>query len=338
MHALRPPRRSGARASRASRPGCSTACVQPHDGAAHALLSRRGAARRRAMRAADRQQRRARRDSTACCASSRVAITRRCAAAARAGPAARLRAGARSPKRATRRLHARPRRHGSTPVAAGSIRGLVRAWLDHASIDVRLQHRGGAHRTAMRRGAGACSTPAAATLAACDQLVLANAGGLATAGGRRPWPLLHSRGQVTLAARRPPTGAQRCRSPATAMPSRCREGELLCGATSDVDDTAPELRAADHQRNLARLATPERAAVAGRRRTRSAAVSPGGCTRATACRWSAACRCRPMSEPTRRARNSRASSPRRAGAARAGRARVARPGASCAGRRAGRGA
>ncbi len=37
------------------------------------------------------------------------------------------------------------------------------------------------------------------------------------------------------------------------MRSRCREGELLCGATSDVDDTTPELRAADHQRNLAGL-------------------------------------------------------------------------------------
>jgi tRNA 5-methylaminomethyl-2-thiouridine biosynthesis bifunctional protein len=129
--------------------------------------------------------------------------------------------------------------------------GLVRSWLDHALIDVRLKStvdriesdaHGGWHLLDSNGG----------TLADCGQLVLANAGGLARLVPDEPWPLLHSRGQVTLMpvpADWRPTLPIAGDGYAIALP----QNRLLCGATSDLDDTTPELREADHQRSLSGL-------------------------------------------------------------------------------------
>jgi len=129
--------------------------------------------------------------------------------------------------------------------------GLVRAWLDHAAIDVCLN-------TAVTRiesdahGRWRLLDASGRALAECDQLVLANAGGLARLVGDPPWPLLHSRGQVTwLAAPDDWRPALPIAGDGYAIP--LPDGELLCGATSDIADPTPELRATDHQRNLAGL-------------------------------------------------------------------------------------
>jgi len=129
--------------------------------------------------------------------------------------------------------------------------GLVRTWLDAAAIDLRLN-------TAVDRiepaahGRWRLLDVSGRALAACDQLVLANAGGLQRLVVDPPWPLLYSRGQVTwLAAPADWRPALPIAGDGYAIP--LPHGELLCGATSDIDDTTPELRATDHQRNLAGL-------------------------------------------------------------------------------------
>jgi len=129
--------------------------------------------------------------------------------------------------------------------------GLVRAWLDHASIDV-------CPNTAVDRiesdahGRWRLLDVGGRTLAECDQLVLANAGGLERLVGDAPSPLLHSRGQVTWLAA-PDDWRPTLPIAGDGYAIRLSEGELLCGATSDFGDPTPELRATDHQRNLAGL-------------------------------------------------------------------------------------
>ncbi|HEY2978313.1 MAG TPA: FAD-dependent oxidoreductase, partial [Burkholderiaceae bacterium] len=90
------------------------------------------------------------------------------------------------------------------------------------------------------------------TLADSDHLVLANASGLQRLVVDPSWPLLHSRGQVTwLPAPDDWRPALPIAGDGYAIP--LPQGQLLCGATSDLDDTTPVLREADHQRNLVAL-------------------------------------------------------------------------------------
>jgi len=128
--------------------------------------------------------------------------------------------------------------------------GLVRHWLDHAAIGVHLNAT--VDRAEATAGRWRLLDAGGRVLAECDQLVLANAGGLQRLVDGAPWPLLHSRGQVT-SLETPsdwrPTLPIAGDGYAIVLP----EGELLCGATSDLDDTTPEMRAADHRRNLAGL-------------------------------------------------------------------------------------
>jgi len=128
---------------------------------------------------------------------------------------------------------------------------LVRAWLDHRLTDVRL------NATVDRieaddHGRWRLHAADGGALAACDQVVLANAGDLARLVADEPWPLQPSRGQVTLLRAsddwRPalPVAGD---GYAIALP----DGRLLCGATSDIGDADADLREADHERNLAAL-------------------------------------------------------------------------------------
>jgi tRNA 5-methylaminomethyl-2-thiouridine biosynthesis bifunctional protein len=129
--------------------------------------------------------------------------------------------------------------------------GLVRSWLDHAQIDVRLESAVDRIEPAAR-GGWCLLDSHGRTLADYDHLILANAGDLARLVPNEPWPLLYSRGQVTLM---PAPADWHPALPiagdgyAIALP----QSRLLCGATSDLDDTTPELREADHERNLAAL-------------------------------------------------------------------------------------
>lgn len=128
---------------------------------------------------------------------------------------------------------------------------LVRAWLDDPSIELTLR----AHvRRLVADGQGRWRLldTQGRVLAHCDQVVLAHAADIAPLlDGCDPWPLMRSRGQVTLlsaAAWRPavPIAGD---GYAIALP----DGRLLCGATNDLDDEEPAVREADHRRNLAAL-------------------------------------------------------------------------------------
>ncbi|HEU5293983.1 MAG TPA: FAD-dependent 5-carboxymethylaminomethyl-2-thiouridine(34) oxidoreductase MnmC [Burkholderiaceae bacterium] len=128
---------------------------------------------------------------------------------------------------------------------------LVSAWLDHPAIEVRLNaavewlEHDSRGRWLLRAAGGA-------TLADSERMVLATAGDLGRLVADEPWPLLTSRGQVTLLP-----------SQAEWLPALPVAGDgyaialppdhLLCGATSDVDDPAPDIRDADQLRNLASL-------------------------------------------------------------------------------------
>jgi tRNA 5-methylaminomethyl-2-thiouridine biosynthesis bifunctional protein len=141
-------------------------------------------------------------------------------------------------------------------------RALVRAWLDHAAIGVRTStcvqglQRLDNGRWRLRDSSGQ-------DLDTFDHVVLANADGaarLAASAGAPSdvlsWPLSRSRGQVTLLNAQTST-AWRPQVPIAgagytiALP----DGGLLCGATSDLDDDETEVRARDHERNLASLQT-----------------------------------------------------------------------------------
>lgn len=126
--------------------------------------------------------------------------------------------------------------------------GLVRSWLDHALIDVSLNAAvDRIERDAQGRWRLLDSN--ARTVAASDQLVLANAGGFERLVAEHSWPLLHSRGQVTwLPAPDDWRPALPIAGDGYAIP--LPQGQLLCGATNDLDDPTLELREADHQRNL----------------------------------------------------------------------------------------
>ena len=128
---------------------------------------------------------------------------------------------------------------------------LVRSWLDDERIDVALnapvQHveRDVADRWRLLAADGR-------TLSVCDQVVLANADGIASLSGQSMWPLVRSRGQVTIL----PAAPHWCPALPVAGDGYAiawRDGQLLCGATSDPDDPTPALRVADHARNLAAL-------------------------------------------------------------------------------------
>ncbi|HEX6018845.1 MAG TPA: FAD-dependent 5-carboxymethylaminomethyl-2-thiouridine(34) oxidoreductase MnmC [Burkholderiaceae bacterium] len=130
---------------------------------------------------------------------------------------------------------------------------LARAWLDSPSIELTLRSR--VHRVATdARGGWRLLDARDSTLARSDQVVLAHAADAAQLlDGCDPWPLMRSRGQVTLlsaaaAVWRPalPVAGD---GYAIALP----DGRLLCGATNDLDDEEPALRDADHRRNLAAL-------------------------------------------------------------------------------------
>jgi tRNA 5-methylaminomethyl-2-thiouridine biosynthesis bifunctional protein len=128
---------------------------------------------------------------------------------------------------------------------------LVGAWLDDPLIELRFNTAvdrlaQDAHgRWQLRDASGQC-------LATSAQLVLASAGDFARLVADEPWPLLTSRGQVTLL---PAAADWRPAMPvagdgyAIALP----HDRLLCGAASDLDDATAELRDADHRRNLAAL-------------------------------------------------------------------------------------
>lgn len=91
-----------------------------------------------------------------------------------------------------------------------------------------------------------------------DAVVLCNAGDaqrlLAPLPTGMPWPLRRVRGQTTLLPADLPGLPELPRPLAdTGYALRLADGRLLCGATSQPDDTGGELRDDDHQHNLATL-------------------------------------------------------------------------------------
>jgi tRNA 5-methylaminomethyl-2-thiouridine biosynthesis bifunctional protein len=128
---------------------------------------------------------------------------------------------------------------------------LVGGWLEHELIDVSL----GAAVDRIEsdpHGRWRLLDSNGRTLADSDHVVLANASGLQRLVVDPPWPLQHSRGQVTwLTAPDDWRPALPIAGDGYAIP--LPQGRLLCGATSDLDDMTPGLREADHQRNLAAL-------------------------------------------------------------------------------------
>lgn len=126
---------------------------------------------------------------------------------------------------------------------------LVRTWFDHERIGVSLN-------TAVARiepdahGRWCLLDSNGGTLAVSDQLVLANAGDLPRLVPDEPWPLLYSRGQVTLLAPAPDDWCPTLPIAGDGYAITLPRGRLLCGATSDLDDMTAQLRDADHRRNL----------------------------------------------------------------------------------------
>jgi len=126
---------------------------------------------------------------------------------------------------------------------------LVRTWLDHGRIDVSLN-------TMVDRiepdtqGRWRLLDSNGHTLAVSDQLVLANAADLPRLVSDEPWPLLHSRGQVTLLASAPADWRPALPIAGDGYAISLPSGRLLCGAASNLDDPTAQLRDADHRRNL----------------------------------------------------------------------------------------
>jgi tRNA 5-methylaminomethyl-2-thiouridine biosynthesis bifunctional protein len=125
---------------------------------------------------------------------------------------------------------------------------LASAWLDASCVELRLNARvDRIEHDAQGRWHLFDSNGRA--MAACDQLVLANAGDVARLLPDAPWPLQHSRGQVTvLPASSDWSPALPIGGDGYAIP--LSQGRLLCGATRDANDTTSELRDSDHLRNL----------------------------------------------------------------------------------------
>jgi tRNA 5-methylaminomethyl-2-thiouridine biosynthesis bifunctional protein len=95
-------------------------------------------------------------------------------------------------------------------------------------------------------------------LAEADSVVLANAHDalrMLCALGLPPWPTTRLRGQTTvLPADLPDAPALPQPLAAGGYALQLSDGRLLCGATSQPGDDDPQLRAADHADNLAKLA------------------------------------------------------------------------------------
>jgi tRNA 5-methylaminomethyl-2-thiouridine biosynthesis bifunctional protein len=126
-------------------------------------------------------------------------------------------------------------------------RSVVRHWLDDPRI--RLTLNTPVARIARSGEAWNLVDADGRSIESAATLVLANADGLQHLLGPIHWPLLRSRGQVTVLPDAPP--AWRPRVPVAGDGYAIALGDgLLCGATSDLDDDEPALRAADHRRNL----------------------------------------------------------------------------------------
>lgn len=126
-------------------------------------------------------------------------------------------------------------------------RSLVRQWLDHPLIDPRF----GMHVARIARTGEAWSLfdVDGRAIASAATLVLANADGFQPLLQSDDWPLLRSRGQVTSLPEAAPDWRPAVPVAGDGYAIALDNG-LLCGATSDLDDNDPTLRAADHRRNL----------------------------------------------------------------------------------------
>lgn len=127
-------------------------------------------------------------------------------------------------------------------------RSLVHHWLDDSRVELRLGTR--VARAVHCDGAWQLLDGAGAVLASAGTLVLATADGLQSLLPDTDWPLQRSRGQVTWWPDAPWRPALPVAGDGYAI---ALEGGLLCGATSDLDDPEPAMRAADHRRNLEAL-------------------------------------------------------------------------------------
>jgi tRNA 5-methylaminomethyl-2-thiouridine biosynthesis bifunctional protein len=126
-------------------------------------------------------------------------------------------------------------------------RSLVRHWLDDPLIEVRCDTR--VARIAREDDAWQLIDAAGGVIAATPTLVLAGAEGIAPLLRPDDWPLQRSRGQVTWLPRAPADWRPALPVTGDGYAIALDDG-LLCGATSDLHDNEPALRAADHRRNL----------------------------------------------------------------------------------------
>jgi tRNA 5-methylaminomethyl-2-thiouridine biosynthesis bifunctional protein len=139
-------------------------------------------------------------------------------------------------------------------------RALVRTWLAHDGIETRLAtavERIGRDGNGVWRLLGAGDR----CLVEVDHVVLANAHDAQRLAAASRWPLQSSRGQLTrLGAPVPDCPGLRLPIAGAGYAIPLPGGDLLCGATVDVDDPDPATRRGDHARNLASLS-----ALIGRR-------------------------------------------------------------------------
>ena len=126
-------------------------------------------------------------------------------------------------------------------------RSLVRHWLDDPLIELVLHVR--VARIARNADAWHLLDAGGGAIAAARTLVLANADGIRPLLHGSDWTLLSSRGQVTWLPEALPNW-----QPAVPVAGDgyaiALDGGVLCGATSDIDDSDPALRESDHRRNL----------------------------------------------------------------------------------------
>lgn len=127
---------------------------------------------------------------------------------------------------------------------AALVRELARGHHQRFSTGVQSLHRsGGGWELRGARGEVLDEAPV---------VVLANAGDALRLLGHPPWTLFRSRGQVTVVHAPGPQPRLPIAGAGYTIPL---DGErLLCGATNDPEDAAPEPRGTDDERNLAQLA------------------------------------------------------------------------------------
>ena len=129
-------------------------------------------------------------------------------------------------------------------------------WVRHALRTPGVDFRGGCAAQTLERDGESWRVldEAGRVLARSTLLVLANAADAArllAPLGHAPWPLSQSRGQVTYWDLAEPSAlALPLAGDGYVLPL---PGGLLCGATRQDNDEGPELRSADHQRNMERL-------------------------------------------------------------------------------------